>query len=180
MTVPFSAAGSPAYSQIIFNIPGEQAWQFRDHVCLVIIAIHILNAIITILRTWLRWNDIFELPSIAVEGDPHKIISAEIANNLQLAQVQLLKATESDASKRRVSDPIMIRRIRNSFSSFLNSLERLQSIFPRIELQSELLKARQTFVHDSTHDHYHLGYLTSFRYSCETYSELKIPSTKTE
>ena len=32
LAVPFTVAGSQVYSQIIFNVPGEQAWQFKDHV----------------------------------------------------------------------------------------------------------------------------------------------------
>ena len=80
LTVPFTAAGSPAYSQIIFNVHGEQSWQFVDHVRIVIIALHKLNSIINILRTWFRWGDTFELSSITAEGGPHKITSVDIVN----------------------------------------------------------------------------------------------------
>ena len=38
--VPSAPAGMPAYSQIIFNVSGEQSWHFKDHVRLVIIAVH--------------------------------------------------------------------------------------------------------------------------------------------
>ena len=46
-----ATAGTPAYSQIIFNVSGEQGGHFKDNVRLVIIVIHKLNTIITILRT---------------------------------------------------------------------------------------------------------------------------------
>ena len=88
LTVPFAAAGTPAYSQIIFNVTGEQARHFKDHIRLVIIAIHKLKSI-TILRTWFRCDDVFEQSFIIAVGDPHKIILAEIANSLHLAQFQL-------------------------------------------------------------------------------------------
>ena len=117
------------------------------------IAIYKRNTIITILRTWFRWDDAFEQPSISVEEDPHRIIPAEIATNLHLAQAQLLNAVESDASKERFS-------VGNTATDL------------PIELQHELLKARQTFAHDSTHDDYNLGYSNELPLPKLTKSEL--------
>ena len=31
VTIPFAAAGLPAYSEVIFNLHGEQYWHFKDH-----------------------------------------------------------------------------------------------------------------------------------------------------
>ena len=81
MIIPSAAAGSPAYSEVIFNVQGEHHWHFKDHVRLVIIAIHKLKPIITILRTWFRRDDAFELQPITV-------IPAEF----HLMQTQLLAA----------------------------------------------------------------------------------------
>ena len=94
-TTVLFAVGTPAHSQIIFIFTDEQSWHFMDHVRLVIIAIHKFSSIITILRTCFRWDDAFELSSVTVEGDQHKIIFAEIANSIHLAQFQLLKAVQS-------------------------------------------------------------------------------------
>ena len=44
----------------------------------------------------MRWF----IRSISVQEDPHKIIPGEIANNLHLAQFQLLKAVQSDFSQK--------------------------------------------------------------------------------
>ena len=49
--IPSVAAGLPTYSQVTFNIQGEQHWHFKDHFCLVITAIHKLKAVSNILRT---------------------------------------------------------------------------------------------------------------------------------
>ena len=75
---------------------------------MVIIAVNKLNAIITILRTWFKWDDSFELQSITVEGDPHKIIPAEVAKDLHLTQIKLLAAVKShDDTKMLLSSKIL-------------------------------------------------------------------------
>ena len=108
MTIPSAAAGLPAYSEVSFNVQGEQYWHFKDHVRLVIIAIHTLNVIITIRRNWFRWDDSFKLQSITVKGDPHMIIPAEIAKDLHLTQIKLLAAVKShDDTKMLLSSKIL-------------------------------------------------------------------------
>ena len=92
LTIPFTTAGSPLYSQIIFTVHGEQSWQFVDHVRIVIIALHKLNSIINILQTCFRWDNAFELSSITAEGGPNKITPADIANDLYKTQYALYKA----------------------------------------------------------------------------------------
>ena len=120
--------------------------------------VHKLNAVITILRTWFRWDDAFELPSITVEGEPHKIIPTEIANKLHFTQFQLLKAVESEASRGRFSDPIIIRRkflVPKYLLEFFELVGNTTIDLP-LDLQNKLLKARQSFAHDKTNDYYNL------------------------
>ena len=111
------------------------------------------------------YSPAFDISSITVEGNPHKIIPAEIADNLHLAQYQLIQALNSDIPKGRFSDPMMIRRNCLVAEFLLEFFELVGNTATdlSIDLQSELLKARQIISHDKTYYHYNLGYSNSFQ-----------------
>ena len=145
VTIPFTAAGSPVYSEVIFNVPGEQHWHFKDHVRLVVIAVNKLNAINTILRTWFRLDDSFELQSITISDDSHKIIPAVITKDLHAKQLQLLAAVKSDFFKGKFSDPMMIQN-KCSVPIFLFEFFELVGITTFSDLKSIFTKAESISV----------------------------------
>ena len=74
--------------------------------------------------------------------------------------MQLFAAVNFDSYRGKFSDPIMIRRC-CSVPKFLFEFFELvgnTATDLSIELQYELIKARQTFAHDKINDHYNLGY----------------------